>query len=90
MKPLAIALSGAGRRLKGADGGSGLTNVHCKPIWNCHNESSLYKKCILINMKRKFGFVSSSSLLLSLQVNIPHLKSEMFFFWSILDFRFSD
>jgi hypothetical protein len=42
MKPLAIALSGAGRGLwggLGGDGGGDLTNVQCKPIQNCHNES---------------------------------------------------
>jgi hypothetical protein len=38
-KPLAIALSGAGRGLRGRDGGSELTNIQYKPIWNCHNES---------------------------------------------------
>jgi hypothetical protein len=43
-KPLAIALSGAGRGLsgKGSTGrhcGGDLTSVQCKPIWNCHNES---------------------------------------------------
>jgi hypothetical protein len=26
----------------------GLTNIQYKPICNCHNESSLYNKCILI------------------------------------------
>jgi hypothetical protein len=38
-KPLAIALSGAGRRSRGRDDGGDLTNVQHKPVWNCHNES---------------------------------------------------
>jgi hypothetical protein len=37
-KPLAIALSGVGRRSRERDGGGELTNVQYKPIWNCHNE----------------------------------------------------
>jgi hypothetical protein len=28
--------------------GVDLNNVQYKPIWNCHNESSLYKEYILI------------------------------------------
>jgi hypothetical protein len=44
-----------GRRgLRGKDGGGDLTNVQCKPIWNHHNESSLYNKYILIkNLKKE-------------------------------------
>jgi hypothetical protein len=38
-KPLAIALSEAGRGLSGGDSRGNLTNVQCKPIWNYHNES---------------------------------------------------
>jgi hypothetical protein len=38
-KPLAIALSGAGRGLRGRDNGSDLTNVQYKPNENCHHES---------------------------------------------------
>jgi hypothetical protein len=37
----------------GADGGGDLTNVQCKPIQNCHNESSLYNEYILIKMGEK-------------------------------------
>jgi hypothetical protein len=33
-KPLAIALSGVGRRLQGGDCGGNLTNVQCKAIGN--------------------------------------------------------
>jgi hypothetical protein len=33
--------------LRGRDGGDNLTNVHYKPIWNCHNEFFLYKESIL-------------------------------------------
>jgi hypothetical protein len=38
-KSLVTALSGAGRRWRGREGGSDLTNVQNKPIWNYHNES---------------------------------------------------
>jgi hypothetical protein len=48
MKALAIALSGVGE-----GGGSDLTNVQYKPIWNCHNESTLYNEYVLIKMKTK-------------------------------------
>jgi hypothetical protein len=49
MKPVAIALSG----LRGAwgverDGGGDVINVQYKPVWNCHTESPLYNKYILI------------------------------------------
>jgi hypothetical protein len=47
-KPLVIVLSGAERGLRGRDGGDDLTNVQYKSIWNCHNESPLYNKYILI------------------------------------------
>jgi hypothetical protein len=39
MKPLAIAVSGVGRRSREGDGGGGLNDVQCKPISDCHNES---------------------------------------------------
>jgi hypothetical protein len=45
-KPL--ALSGAGREQRKRDGRGDLTNVQYKPIGNCHNESPLYNKYILI------------------------------------------
>jgi hypothetical protein len=48
-KLLGIALSGVGRRLRGRDRGGDLTNVQYKPIWNCHNKSTLYNEYILIN-----------------------------------------
>jgi hypothetical protein len=38
MKPILVALSGAGRKWRG-DGGGDLTNVQCKSIWNCCNDS---------------------------------------------------
>jgi hypothetical protein len=47
-KPLAIALGGARIRSRRRDSGSELTNVQYKPIGNCHNESPLYNKYILI------------------------------------------
>jgi hypothetical protein len=49
MKPLAIALSGAGKALQGGNGGGDITNK-CKLIQNCHNESSLYNEYILTKM----------------------------------------
>jgi hypothetical protein len=49
-KPLAIALSGWGQE---GDGGDDLTNVQCKPIWNCHNEFPLYNEYILIKIVLK-------------------------------------
>jgi hypothetical protein len=51
-KSLAIAVSGAGKGLRGRDGGGNLTNVQCKPIWNCHNESPLYNEYILIKISK--------------------------------------
>jgi hypothetical protein len=39
-KPHAVALSGAGKRLKKRDDGRKVTNVQYKPNWNCHYESS--------------------------------------------------
>jgi hypothetical protein len=53
-KPLAIALSGEGRGLRGRNDGGDLTNVQYKPNWNCHYESPPYNKYILIkNYKKK-------------------------------------
>jgi hypothetical protein len=52
MKPLAIALSGMERGLQQGDGGD-LTNIQCKVIQYCHNESPLYYEYILIKMKKK-------------------------------------
>jgi hypothetical protein len=47
MKPLTIAVSGVG--LRGRDGGGDSNHVQqCKPTQNCHNESTLYNKYILI------------------------------------------
>jgi hypothetical protein len=54
-KPLIIALSESWRDSRGRDGGSDLTNVKDKPIWNYHNESPLYNKYILINNNNKKG-----------------------------------
>jgi hypothetical protein len=39
-KPLAIALGGVGRRLRGRDDGDDVTNVQYKSNQNCHYESS--------------------------------------------------
>jgi hypothetical protein len=53
VKPLAIALCGVGRGgpREERDCGGDLTNIQCEPIWNCHNESSLHNKYILIIKK---------------------------------------
>jgi hypothetical protein len=57
MKPLATALSGAGRSLwewgDEEDGGGNLANARCKANHNCHNESPLYNKHNLIKIKVK-------------------------------------
>jgi hypothetical protein len=47
-KPLVIALSGVRRGLRGRDDGGDITSIQCKPNWNCHYESPLYNKYILI------------------------------------------
>jgi hypothetical protein len=39
-KPLAVALSGAWRGLRGRDDGANVNNVQYKSNWNCHYESS--------------------------------------------------
>jgi hypothetical protein len=58
MKPLAIALSGVGRELREGKCGGNLTNVQCKAIQNCHNESPLYNEYILLKMGGKVGFLT--------------------------------
>jgi hypothetical protein len=35
---------------RGLDSGGDLTNIQCKCIWNCHNESLLYNEYILIKI----------------------------------------
>jgi hypothetical protein len=42
-------------RVQWGDGGGELTNVHCKPIWNCHNEFPLYNEYILILKRGVWG-----------------------------------
>jgi hypothetical protein len=49
-KAPAIDLSGAGRGLRGRDGGGDLINVQYKPNQYCHYESLLYNKYILKNL----------------------------------------
>jgi hypothetical protein len=49
MNPLAIPLSGVWRGL-GRDGGGDITNIQCRVIQNCLNESLLYNKYIIIKM----------------------------------------
>jgi hypothetical protein len=38
---------------QGGDGGDNLTNVQCKAIQKCHNESPLYNEYILKNVGEK-------------------------------------
>jgi hypothetical protein len=42
------------------DGGGVLTNVQCKAIQNCHNESPLYNEYILIKMKKNCSYSKMS------------------------------
>jgi hypothetical protein len=53
MKLLAIALSGAKRELEEEMLGGDLSKIQCKAIQNCHNESSKYRKYILIKWKKR-------------------------------------
>jgi hypothetical protein len=54
MKPLWITWSVVGMGSRGKDGGGDITNAQYKLIWNCHNESPLYNKYILIkNLKTR-------------------------------------
>jgi hypothetical protein len=45
-KPLAIALSRAGRGLRERDNGADLANAQYKPIQNCQYDSTLYNEYI--------------------------------------------
>jgi hypothetical protein len=47
-KPLAIALSGVGKELRGRDNGGDVNNVQYKSNQSCHYESPLYSEYILI------------------------------------------
>jgi hypothetical protein len=48
MKPPTIVLKGTGKGLHEEDGGDDLTNVQCKSIQYCYNESPLCNKYILV------------------------------------------
>jgi hypothetical protein len=52
-KPLAIALSGVGRGLRGRDDRDNVTNVQFKCNQNCHYETPPYHEYILINFFKK-------------------------------------
>jgi hypothetical protein len=58
MKSLTIALSGAEMGVGGVDSRGNLSNIQCKAIQNCHNESFLYNEYILIKMKKQMGLMS--------------------------------
>jgi hypothetical protein len=58
MKPLAIALSGVRRGLRGRDGGDNLTNVEYKSIGNYQNEFALYNEYMPIKMKKESSIIS--------------------------------
>jgi hypothetical protein len=51
MKPFTVVFSGE-EGVEGPDGGDDLTNVQCKAIHNCHNESSLYNEYMPMKMKK--------------------------------------
>jgi hypothetical protein len=46
----------------GGDYGGDLINVLCKPIWNCHSDSSLYYEYILIKMEKKMKIIKISNI----------------------------
>jgi hypothetical protein len=72
-KPLAIALSGAGSGLRGRDDGGNVTNAKYKYNWNCHYESTLYKKYILIKILFKsFGRITKERVNYLLQDNMKY------------------
>jgi hypothetical protein len=48
MIPFTTDLSGVERESRERDSEGDLTNVQYKPVQNCHNESPLYNKHILI------------------------------------------
>jgi hypothetical protein len=51
----------------GRDDGGDLTNVQCKPNWNCHNESPLFNEYIQI----KIFIIKKFILLTSLKCTTP-------------------
>jgi hypothetical protein len=51
--PLAIALIGVERGLRGRDNGSDVNNVQYKSNWNCHYMLPSYNKFILIKKDLK-------------------------------------
>jgi hypothetical protein len=55
-------IKGGRRRLRGRDSGGHLTNMQYKPIWNCHNESPLYNKYILVKKggSKNYGAIRNS------------------------------
>jgi hypothetical protein len=57
-KSLTIALSGAGRMLRGRECKGDLNNLQYRHVWNCHNESSLYKEYILIKIYFKKSYTN--------------------------------
>jgi hypothetical protein len=52
-KPLATALSGLGRELKGKENGGDLSNVQYKLIWNWHNKFPLHNEYNLIKKEKE-------------------------------------
>jgi hypothetical protein len=51
-KPLAITLNKAGREFRRRDSGENVTNIQCKPNWNCHYEFLSYNEQLLIKNLR--------------------------------------
>jgi hypothetical protein len=58
-KPLGIALSGVGRRLRGRDDGGSINSVQYKYTWNCLYESPLHNEYIILKVykikKKKYS-----------------------------------
>jgi hypothetical protein len=52
-RALAIGLSGVGRRLRGRDDGSNVTNLQYESNQNCHYKSPSYNEYILIKFYLK-------------------------------------
>jgi hypothetical protein len=59
-KPLSIALSRAGKGLRGRDNGGNLTNVQYKSNQHCHYEAPLHNKYILkkVYEKQKYSTIN--------------------------------
>jgi hypothetical protein len=79
-KPLVIALSGAGKRLRGRNDEDNVTNVQYKSNWNCHHEfppcyeyiliKFHFKKEKIVSVLQTFRMIWRSDMTLSLNHKI--------------------